>query len=103
MACGKCREGGGKCVFGDDAANALAEKMAAVDAVVVGSPVYYEQPNGALFALLKLRLGLWQARRDGRHLPARRRLGGLPVPQPPVPDAQLQRRRVAALEHRLRA
>lgn len=53
IACGRCREGGGKCVFGDDAANALSEKMAAADAVVVGSPVYYGQPNGALLALLQ--------------------------------------------------
>ena len=53
MACGKCREGGGKCVFGDDAANDLAAKMAGADAVVIGSPVYYGQPNGALLALLQ--------------------------------------------------
>ncbi len=53
MACGKCREIGGKCVFGDDAANDLAAKMAGADAVVVGSPVYYGQPSGALLALLQ--------------------------------------------------
>ena len=46
IACGKCREAG-RCVFDDDAANALAAKMAEADAVVVGSPVYYGQPNGA--------------------------------------------------------
>ncbi len=53
IACGRCREAGGRCVFGDDPANALAEKMAGADAVVVGSPVYYGQPNGALLALLQ--------------------------------------------------
>ncbi len=53
IACGRCRESGGKCAFDDDAANALSEKMAAADAVVVGSPVYYGQPNGALLALLQ--------------------------------------------------
>ena len=53
IACGRCRESGGTCVFDDDAANALAAKMAAADAVVVGSPVYYGQPNGALLALLQ--------------------------------------------------
>ncbi len=53
IACGRCREAGGRCVFGDDPANALAEKMAAADAVIVGSPVYYGQPNGALLALLQ--------------------------------------------------
>ena len=41
------------CVFDDDAANTLAEKMAEAGAVVVGSPVYYGQPNGALLALLQ--------------------------------------------------
>ena len=53
IACGRCREAGGRCVFGDDPANALTEKMAGADAVVVGSPVYYGQPNGALLALLQ--------------------------------------------------
>lgn len=53
IACGRCREADGRCVFGDDPANALAEKMAGADAVVVGSPVYYGQPNGALLALLQ--------------------------------------------------
>ncbi len=53
MACGRCGDNGDKCVFDDDAANTLAEKMAAADAVVVGSPVYYGQPNGALLALLQ--------------------------------------------------
>ena len=52
IACGRCREAG-RCVFDDDAANALAAKMAEADAVVVGSPVYYGQPNGALLALLQ--------------------------------------------------
>lgn len=51
-ACGRCRETG-RCVFDDDAANALAARMAEADAIVVGSPVYYGQPNGALLALLQ--------------------------------------------------
>ncbi len=52
ISCGKCRETG-QCVFDDDAANSLAAKMAAANALVVGSPVYYGQPNGALLALLQ--------------------------------------------------
>ena len=52
VACGKCRETG-RCAFDDDAANALAAKGAGADALVVGSPVYYGQPNGALLALLQ--------------------------------------------------
>ena len=43
----------GRCAFDDDAANALAAKLAGADALVVGSPVYYGQPNGALLALLQ--------------------------------------------------
>ncbi len=49
--CGKCRTAG-KCVFEDDAANALAEAIIAADGLVVGSPVYYAGPNGALLALM---------------------------------------------------
>lgn len=52
IACGRCREAG-RCVFEDDAANGLAAALAAADAFVVGSPVYYGQPNGALLALLQ--------------------------------------------------
>lgn len=52
IACGKCREIG-RCVFADDTANELAAKLAAANAFVVGSPVYYGQPNGALLALLQ--------------------------------------------------
>ena len=52
IACGKCRETG-RCAFNDDAANALAAKLAGADALVVGSPVYYGQPNGAMLALLQ--------------------------------------------------
>ena len=53
-ACGQCRARGlDLCVFADDAANDLASKFAEADAFVVGSPVYYGQPNGALLALLQ--------------------------------------------------
>ena len=52
VACGGCAEKG-RCIFADDAANALGEKVADADAVVVGSPVYYGQPNGALLAILQ--------------------------------------------------
>jgi len=49
--CLKCRETG-KCVFDDDNCNELAAKILAADGVVVGSPVYFSGPNGALCALL---------------------------------------------------
>ena len=52
VACGGCGRKGGKCVFDDDPANRILEKLTAADGVVVGSPVYYAGPNGALCALL---------------------------------------------------
>jgi len=50
VACRTCRETG-KCVF-DDMCNVLAGKITAADGVVIGSPVYFAGPNGALCALL---------------------------------------------------
>ena len=41
----------GKCVFGDDAANTIIEKLKDADGIVVGAPVYYGQPAGAFLAL----------------------------------------------------
>ena len=51
VACGGCA-GKGKCVFDDDVCNRLIERMQAADGLVVGSPVYYAGPNGALCAVL---------------------------------------------------
>lgn len=51
IACGTCRESG-KCAFQDDALPALVEAVGRADALVIGSPVYYAGPNGALCALL---------------------------------------------------
>ncbi|MBO4263556.1 MAG: flavodoxin family protein [Bacteroidales bacterium] len=53
IVCNRCREKPGACVFGDDACNRISARMADADALVVGSPVYYGQPNGALLALLQ--------------------------------------------------
>ena len=50
-ACGACQKLG-HCVFTDDPANALSEKMQEADGIVIGSPVYYAGANGALCALL---------------------------------------------------
>lgn len=50
-ACGKCDELG-RCVFTDDICNELAARMAAADGIVIGSPVFYAGPSGALCALL---------------------------------------------------
>lgn len=51
IACGGCSTKG-QCVFDDDPCNELAARMAAADGIVIGSPVYFAGPNGALCALL---------------------------------------------------
>jgi len=40
------------CVFDDDICNKLSAKMREADGIVIGSPVYFSGPNGALCALL---------------------------------------------------
>lgn len=50
IACGKCSQTG-KCVF-DDLVNETAEKFAACDGIVVGSPVYYASANGTMVSFL---------------------------------------------------
>lgn len=42
----------GNCVFTDDILPEMAEKLVAADGLVIGSPVYFAGPNGALLALL---------------------------------------------------
>ena len=52
VACYQCKAKNlGKCVFGDDAANVIIEKLKEADGIVIGSPVYYGQPAGAFLAL----------------------------------------------------
>ena len=51
IACSGCSKGFG-CVFSDDAANEMGALMQQADGIIVGSPVYYAGPNGALCALL---------------------------------------------------
>lgn len=51
IACGKCRTSG-RCIFDEDPANRCIEAIQGADGLVVGSPVYYAGPNGALCALL---------------------------------------------------
>ena len=53
-ACGQCKAKGlGQCVFDDDICNQISAKFAESDALVVGSPVYYGQPNGALLSIIQ--------------------------------------------------
>lgn len=53
-ACSVCRgDNEHHCTFKDDICNHLIDLMAKSDALIVGSPVYYGQPNGAVLALLQ--------------------------------------------------
>ena len=51
IACGRCGTLE-KCAFDDDVANEIVEKMLESDGLIIGSPVYYAGPNGALCAIL---------------------------------------------------
>ena len=50
LACGYCRKNG-RCVF-DDGVNRASELLREADGLLVGSPVYYGSPNGALLGFL---------------------------------------------------
>lgn len=53
-ACNQCSQQGlGRCIFDDDICNRISERFAEVDALIVGSPVYYGQPNGALLSVIQ--------------------------------------------------
>ena len=51
IACSSCRDVA-RCIFVNDCANEMLEKMQEADGVIVGSPVFYGGPNGALCTLL---------------------------------------------------
>ena len=54
IACGQCKAKGlGRCVFDDDICNKISEKFKESNALIVGSPVYYGQPNGALLSIIQ--------------------------------------------------
>ena len=54
IACGQCKmKQLGRCVFDDDICNRISEKLDESDALIVGSPVYYGQPNGSVLALIQ--------------------------------------------------
>lgn len=53
IACNTCKEKPGACAFNDDVCNGISAKMNEADALIVGSPVYYGQPNGALLAIVQ--------------------------------------------------
>ena len=51
MGCNGCN-GKNRCVFNDDPCNELIENLLQADGVIIGSPVYFAAPNGALCSLL---------------------------------------------------
>ena len=54
IACGQCKmKELDKCVFDDDICNRISEKFDSVDALIIGSPVYYGQPNGSVLSLMQ--------------------------------------------------
>ena len=54
IACGQCKmKQLSRCVFDDDVCNHIVKKLDEADALIVGSPVYYGQPNGALMAVMQ--------------------------------------------------
>lgn len=54
IACGQCKaQGSGRCIFNDDSCNKISEKFEEANALIVGSPVYYGQPNGALLSIIQ--------------------------------------------------
>lgn len=51
VECGRCRETC-RCAFDDGRCNGLIESILESDGVIIGSPVYFSGPNGALCAVL---------------------------------------------------
>ncbi len=76
--CERCAQNG-HCVFADDLCNDLIEAITQADAVVIGTPVYFAGPNGALCALLD------------RAFFAMNNAGTLPIGKPAAAVATCQR------------
>ena len=54
IACNQCKTKGlGRCVFDDDVCNRIGEMLDDADALIIGSPVYYGQPNGSVLSLMQ--------------------------------------------------
>ena len=53
IACNTCKDKPGACVFDDDVCNGISAKMHSSDALIVGSPVYWGQPNGAVLSIIQ--------------------------------------------------
>lgn len=53
IGCGRCKDAPGACAFDDDVCNGISAKMNGADALILGSPVYYGQPNGTIISLIQ--------------------------------------------------
>ena len=54
IACAQCKiKELNRCVFDDDICNRIVEKLDDADALIVGSPVYFGQPNGSVLSLIQ--------------------------------------------------
>lgn len=51
IACNRCKETG-RCVF-NDAVNECVPKFAEADGIIVGSPVYFSNPNGTVLSFMQ--------------------------------------------------
>lgn len=52
IACGRCHELG-KCVFDKDLVNKTVPKLEEADGIILGSPVYYGNPNGTVLSFVQ--------------------------------------------------
>lgn len=52
IGCRKCSELG-RCVFNNDLVNETAPKLADADGIIVGTPVYYGNPNGTVLSFMQ--------------------------------------------------
>lgn len=52
IACMRCRELG-RCVFDNDIVNECAPKLREADGLVIGSPVYFGNPNGTVLSFMQ--------------------------------------------------
>lgn len=107
IACYKCVGGDHRCVFNDDLCNEVIAKMADCDGLIVGSPVYWGQPTGALLSLQQRMLFAakpnFVGKPCGSRLPlsARRSHCRFPNTADAFPDAEHADSHLPILEHRL--
>lgn len=52
IACNRCSDLGGRCVFDDDPVNEFIDLAAQADGFVFGTPVYYAHPSGRVLSFL---------------------------------------------------